>query len=80
MCRDEEHALHLAVVHHPDSRSWSTWSTCFDQDGQGALYSDVRSYADDGDGIARLLDDLAGDVVRAWFHGIAGLTVDRPTT
>lgn len=77
MCRSREHALMVHLEHHPDSRSLAVWSTSFDAEGQGSLFGDVFSFADDADGHQRLHDHLAADFA-AWIVGaltmMAGMT------
>lgn len=74
MCRSSERALMVRVAFHPDSRSRAVWCTAFGEDGQGELFSDVRSFADDADGRAELLEQLADDL-NHWIQSGFGVSV-----
>jgi hypothetical protein len=65
VCRSSERALMVRVEYHPDSRSRALWSTAFGATGQGELFGDVVSFADDAEGRQQLLDAIVADVV-AW--------------
>lgn len=71
MCRSEEHALMVSLAHHPDSASWTLWSTHFDEAGQGALFTDVEHFADDADG----RDRLVTAVCRLGAEWVSGFSV-----
>jgi hypothetical protein len=67
VCRSTERALMVHVERHPDSRSFAVWSTAFEEAGQGSLFGDVHSFADDADGRAELCEHLVADFV-GWIH------------
>jgi hypothetical protein len=67
MCRSTERALMVRVESHPDSRSRAVWSTSFGEAGQGELFGDVVSFADDAQGRAALIERIVEDVV-AWVE------------
>jgi hypothetical protein len=72
VCRSTERALMVRVEHHPDSRSRALWSTAFGASGQGELFGDVVSFADDAEGRQQLLDSIIEDVT-AWV--VSGFSI-----
>lgn len=62
----------VRVESHPDSRSRAVWSTSFGEAGQGELFGDVVSFADDADGRAELLTHIIEDVT-AWV--VSGFSI-----
>lgn len=72
MCRSTERALMVRVESHPDSRSHALWSTAFGASGQGELFGDLVSFADDAEGRAELLTRIVEDVT-AWV--VSGFSI-----
>jgi hypothetical protein len=74
MCRSSERAIMVHVESHPDSRSRAVWSTAFDGAGQGSLFSDVHSFADDHDGRLQLVEHIVAELT-GWTLAGFGVSV-----